>query len=369
MEDVASQISALAESATAGVGEAASFLYSFQSMFSMINYFATCVQLFSLSAYDLTTEFAFDLHGHRPLSMMSPGAAWSGVARNLPIFRLPKTKPLRHDELSSAAVADELRLRLEPGRRVLAAEIGVFRANLSAHVWRRLSRQRGSLELHLVDHWGDATASTGSKNPPVGTGSNMGGASNSSLLQSVVRTFVKEAASPFHVPYWDSEKAARDALASYQKAGAGDVFFHRTTSVGAAASFKDGAIDLVYVDADHKWWSVVQDIAAWWPKVRPGGIMMGHDFHLNTLMERDDDVGGGGNSNDVPLTVLAFFRWPLEIRLHSGFVWSVRKPIDADALSVAGGDIGGEVIDHKRLCALLRRKLAPHWDFEVCEKT
>ena len=50
---------------------------------------------------------------------------------------------------------------------------------------------------------------------------------------------------------------------------------------------------------------------------------MGHDFHFNTLMEREElDVG---SINDVPIAVAAFFRAPSEVLLHSGFVWSGAK--------------------------------------------
>lgn len=52
----------------------------------------------------------------------------------------------------------------------------------------------------------------------------------------------------------------------------------RTTGVEAAASFEDNSIDFVYIDGDHTYEFVRKDIAAWWPKVRPGGILSGHDF-------------------------------------------------------------------------------------------
>merc|ERR1711972_288055 len=102
------------------------------------------------------------------------------------------------------------------------------------------------------------------------------------------------------------------------------------------------------------WWSVVQDIAAWWPKVRPGGVMLGHDFHLSHLMEREG--AEGGDSNDVPLVVMAFFRAPLQIQLHTGFVWSVEKPLNPN-----GGTISQDL-----LCEYLRKRMTPHWDFEIC---
>ncbi|CAE8637807.1 unnamed protein product [Polarella glacialis] len=361
LDDCAEHLAVLAARQAGGIGAASAWIYRFQSAWSMILYYATLLQLASLSGFDITTELAFDLHGHRPLEHGISGKdSWAAVANSLPIFRLPRARPLHHQALAAEAVVDEIRRYVAPGRRLALAEVGVFRANLSAHVWRRVARARGSFELHLVDHWGDAGLAASSA--ALGTGSDMGGASDTSLLKSVGRRFSEEAGSCVELPYGQPGGASltRNALE-----GRGDVFFHRTSSVGAASSFADGALDVVYIDADHKWWSVVSDIAAWWPKVRPGGTMMGHDFHLNALMEREDQPGG--DTNDVPMAVIAFFRFPLEVVLHSGFVWSVRKPLDADVRSVGSGISGGEVIDFDRLCEILRRKMAPHREFEVCE--
>jgi predicted O-methyltransferase YrrM len=41
--------------------------------------------------------------------------------------------------------------------------------------------------------------------------------------------------------------------------------------------FPDGYFDLVYVDAGHGYEDANSDIQAWRSKVRPGGILCGHD--------------------------------------------------------------------------------------------
>jgi predicted O-methyltransferase YrrM len=52
----------------------------------------------------------------------------------------------------------------------------------------------------------------------------------------------------------------------------------RTTSVDAAAQFEDDSIDWVFIDGDHRFSAVRADLGAWWPKVRSGGLVTGHDY-------------------------------------------------------------------------------------------
>jgi hypothetical protein len=52
----------------------------------------------------------------------------------------------------------------------------------------------------------------------------------------------------------------------------------RMTSVEAAARVEDHSFDFVYIDARHDYDSVKEDLEAWCAKVRPGGILAGHDY-------------------------------------------------------------------------------------------
>jgi hypothetical protein len=49
-------------------------------------------------------------------------------------------------------------------------------------------------------------------------------------------------------------------------------------SVAAADFFADGSLAWVHIDARHDYDSVVADINAWAPKVRPGGWLSGDDY-------------------------------------------------------------------------------------------
>lgn len=52
----------------------------------------------------------------------------------------------------------------------------------------------------------------------------------------------------------------------------------RQLSTAAAQSIADGSLDFVYLDAGHDYASISEDLQAWAPKVRPGGILAGHDY-------------------------------------------------------------------------------------------
>jgi hypothetical protein len=52
----------------------------------------------------------------------------------------------------------------------------------------------------------------------------------------------------------------------------------RMTSLAAAPRIPDGSLDFVYIDSNHRAEFVQQDLNAWVPKVRVGGIVAGHDY-------------------------------------------------------------------------------------------
>ena len=46
----------------------------------------------------------------------------------------------------------------------------------------------------------------------------------------------------------------------------------------ATGLFADGSVDFVYLDGDHGREAMRRDLDAWFPKVRPGGFLGGHDY-------------------------------------------------------------------------------------------
>lgn len=57
-----------------------------------------------------------------------------------------------------------------------------------------------------------------------------------------------------------------------------------------AEKVKDGELDFVFIDADHEYESVVKDIKAWMPKLKPGGMMSGHDAHFEGVLKAVNEL-------------------------------------------------------------------------------
>jgi hypothetical protein len=58
---------------------------------------------------------------------------------------------------------------------------------------------------------------------------------------------------------------------------------HRMFSHEAAPLFPDGSLDFVYIDGNHSFEAVTQDLELWWPKVKAGGLFSGHDYYDTEL--------------------------------------------------------------------------------------
>jgi len=60
------------------------------------------------------------------------------------------------------------------------------------------------------------------------------------------------------------------------------VILIRALSVEGAKLVEDDSLDFCYIDGNHSYRHVLEDLDAWFPKVRIGGIIGGHDFQTKT---------------------------------------------------------------------------------------
>lgn len=94
-------------------------------------------------------------------------------------------------------------------------------------------------------------------------------------------------------------------LDNMQKSGIADIVTPmRLDSITASTRFQDNSLDFVFIDANHHYEFVKKDIEAWFPKVKTGGYIGGHDYR-----------------KDVKVAVDEFFTCPLNI----GTSWLTRK--------------------------------------------
>lgn len=95
----------------------------------------------------------------------------------------------------------------------------------------------------------------------------------------------------------------------------------RSFSVEAAATVLDGSLDFVYIDGNHRFDAVLEDLTAWTPKVRRGGFVAGHDYRAFTnkpTIEVIPAVQAFTRARQIaPWFVLAGDRTP-------SFLWEVR---------------------------------------------
>ena len=92
----------------------------------------------------------------------------------------------------------------------------------------------------------------------------------------------------------------------------------QSASWDAAAQFDDASIDFVFIDADHIYEHVKKDILAWLPKVKPGGIIAGHDYNPPHEVKRAVDEIFGNKvvpipSDDFDADHRPFFSWKVQL--------------------------------------------------------
>lgn len=84
---------------------------------------------------------------------------------------------------------------------------------------------------------------------------------------------------------------------------------HQGESTEVAVDFFIESADFVFIDACHAEEAVYADIAAWWPVVKPGGVLAGHDYGYES----------------VSRAVRRFFGERTPERKNGETCWSVRK--------------------------------------------
>jgi len=128
----------------------------------------------------------------------------------------------------------------------VGAEIGVRKGDMSA----ALLRGHSALKMLLVDPWTNFD-------------------SESYTFQTDPQFYGRNRA--------EFEREYREALRN-TKFAADRCVVMRELSVNAAQKVADGSLDFVFIDACHSYEGCKSDIEAWFPKLKIGGLLGGHDY-------------------------------------------------------------------------------------------
>jgi len=151
-----------------------------------------------------------------------------------------------HGHLDSRAVGRDWLFEIVPKGSV-CAEIGVWQGEFSEKILSNVA----PADLHLIDPW-RYVADDRYERARYG-GKAGGQAEMDAAYEHVVRRFARPIAR-------------------------GIVTLHRKTSERAALMFADAYFDWVYVDGNHLYEFVRQDLELFEPKVKPGGLIAGDDY-------------------------------------------------------------------------------------------
>lgn len=66
----------------------------------------------------------------------------------------------------------------------------------------------------------------------------------------------------------------------------------KMNSIDASKQFQDNSCDVIYIDMDHTYDAVKQDILNWLPKVKNNGYLAGHDYDWSGVKKAVDELFG-----------------------------------------------------------------------------
>lgn len=71
----------------------------------------------------------------------------------------------------------------------------------------------------------------------------------------------------------------------------------RSISWEIPVNYEDNSLDFVFIDASHDYESVTKDITNWFPKLKHGGLIGGHDYQHPPVNNAVNDFFGSNNIN------------------------------------------------------------------------
>jgi len=124
-------------------------------------------------------------------------------------------------------------------------EVGSWFGRSTAYMGTQIKKNSKNIKFYVVDTWEGAEESETQKKIISSYGGNIFPA----FWQNMVNSKLEDVILPLQI-----------------------------TSEKASLLFDDETLDFVFIDASHVYDEVTKDINCWYPKIKKGGIIAGHDF-------------------------------------------------------------------------------------------
>lgn len=94
-----------------------------------------------------------------------------------------------------------------------------------------------------------------------------------------------------HPSGWGKDNMEKVFRAKFMEDPRIDIF--KGLSWQMAGDVKDKILDFIFFDADHTYPGLKKDYLAWYDKVRPGGLLSGHDINLPGVLQAVEELVPG----------------------------------------------------------------------------
>lgn len=129
---------------------------------------------------------------------------------------------------------------------LICIEIGVYRGRNALNIFENLNVKK----LFLIDPYENYIESTSKENP-----------------QRIIEDYMLNEAKLRLFDFKD------------------EIQFMKVSSKGAVKHFKNNSIDFIYIDGNHGYKFVKEDIKLYYPKLKKGGILAGDDINLEDVFQ------------------------------------------------------------------------------------
>lgn len=136
---------------------------------------------------------------------------------------------------------------LEAKHDAVFVEVGAWFGKSTAYMAKKIKESRKQIKFHVVDIW---------------------------CTKENTSDLLKE----FYAKH--NNDIYQQFIDNMNKTGSSDhIIIKRKLSHQAALDFENESLDFVFIDAAHDYESVKLDIQSWFPKVKNGGVIAGHDIN------------------------------------------------------------------------------------------